>query len=115
MLDQRGQQRKLIGKVLQDPFEVAFQGAQHATACLLGGLPRIAPGGELPRDGFLNGLAVGQVDGPSRPNANEVTLVQGEARREPGRLDKTADPIGCRGRHAEPVPASLDDLAECAD
>src|SRR5439155_24323169 len=53
--------------------------------------------------------------GAARPDADEVGLVEREAAGEGRDLDEAADALGCRGRHAEPVPAVLDDLAERAD
>src|SRR5439155_14920948 len=75
----------------------------------------ITPGGELTRDHLLNGLAVREVRSAPRAASDEVVLAERETRSEVGRLDQAADMHARRRRHTEPIPAALDDLAECAD
>src|SRR5580692_11605892 len=89
-IDQRPQQRKLVGKIFEYALEVPLQ-----------------PDSARPRLGVARSAP--------RAASDEVVLADREACREIGSLDQSTDVRARRGRETEPIPPTLDDLAECAD
>src|SRR5437867_2187419 len=94
-LDERGEQRKVVGQVVQHALEIALHGPRHAPAALLGLIADVAPRGELPRHRLLEELPVSEIGRPAGPDADEVGLVQGEALGQRRYLDQPADPLRC--------------------
>jgi hypothetical protein len=109
------EEREVVGEIREDRFEVAFDRTRGATPGALVGRRGITPGGELVRDGFLDGLAVGEVGRAAAADADEVRLVQRQALGQRGHLDDAADVVRRGRRESEPVPATLDHLAVGAD
>jgi hypothetical protein len=111
-IDKGPQQRKVLSKIFEDAFEIAFE-ASHAGPCLT--VMTIPPRHELLRNDFLNGLAKCQVRRTARATPNEVVLAQRQTGGQVGDLDQSTDaPVRWR-RQPEPVPPALDNLAKRTD
>jgi hypothetical protein len=111
-IDQRPQQRKVVCEIFEHALEIPLQ-PSGARACFC--VAPIAPLGELLGDYFLNGFPVCEVGRATGAGPDEVVLAKGEARRKIGRFNQSANVRARRWCETEPVPPTLDDLAERAD
>ena len=82
VFDQTREQRKVEREIFEKMGEIALQRARFAGRRFFVRRPGIAPGGELFGDRFLNCFTKRQVGCAARPGANEVALVEDQARRQ---------------------------------
>src|SRR5215204_787886 len=112
LIHERPQQREVVGKILEYPFEIPLE-SNRARPHL--GIRCVTPRVRLPRHDVLEGLAIGEICSAARTSPDEIVLAERQARGEFGSLDQASHAPGGGGRETKPVPAALDHLPERAD
>jgi hypothetical protein len=115
MFDQTGEQRKIFGEILEQRRQITLQRPHLAGRRIVGRRLRVAPFGELPRDRLLDCLTEREIGCAACAGADEIALVQGQARRQLRHFNHSASAFRGRSADTQPLPTAPDHFAQRAD